>query len=99
MDIRFIKLITGEDVVTAVSEETDDTLTLKNPTKIIATPEGVGMGPIHPFLKTKEVKIRKDHVVYMGETEREVQNAYNSQFGSGIVTAPANALNLVGIDD
>lgn len=99
MNIRFIKLITGEDVIAEVSAETDNALTLKNPTKIIATPEGVGMGPLHPFLNAKEVDVRRDHVVFMGETELEVRNAYNSQFGSGIVTAPANTLNLVGIDD
>ena len=82
-----------------MAEETDDSYKLKNPTKILATPEGVGMGPLHPFLKGREVVIKKTHVVYEGELELEVRNAYNSQFGSGIVTAPASALNLVGLPD
>jgi len=99
MDIRLLKLVTGEDVIANVEEIEGNTWTLKNPTKIMATPEGVGMGPLHPFLKEGTVAIDAKHIVYQGPVETEIQNAYNSQFGSGIVTAPASALNLVGLPE
>jgi hypothetical protein len=99
MDVKFIKLITGEDVIAMVSEETETTYTLKNPTRIMMNNEGIGLGPIHPFLQDTQIIIKKDHVVFQGNTEPEIKNAYNAQFGSGIVTAPASALNLVGLND
>jgi hypothetical protein len=98
MDIRLLKLVSGDDIISAV-EETADTFILHNPTRIVATREGIGLAPMNPFLASKQFEISKSHVVYTGELEDEVRNGYNTQFGSGIVMAPASALRLVGVED
>lgn len=95
MNIKFIRLLTGEDLVAQVTQA-GDSFKLKNPVRIVITPDGLGMGPLCPFSKGKEIEIKTDHIVFIDDPEDEIRNAYNSQFGSGIVTATAGALS--GID-
>lgn len=97
METKFLKFVTDDDVIAQV-EEQETSYKLKNPAKLIITHEGIGLGPLNPFVTSKEIEVKKEHVVYVGEPETEFKNAYNSQFGSGIVTAPASALNIVGVD-
>lgn len=106
MDIKFIRLLTGEDLVAQISEvvveenENSDgkcqSFKLRNPARLIIAPDGLGMGPLCPFSKGKEVEIKAEHIVFIDDPEDEIRNAYNSQFGSGIITASAGALS--GID-
>jgi len=96
MDIKYVKLLTGEDLVSEVVDSSGESFKLKNPVRLIVTQEGLGMGPLTPFSKGVEVEIRKEHVIFVDDPEEEIRNAYNSQFGSGIVTAGAGALH--GID-
>lgn len=89
--IQIARLITGEEVVADVTENEDGTFKFKNPVRIMVTQEGVGMGHISPFAKTKEITIRADHLVWSAEVDDEMRNAYSAQFGSGIVLAQAQA--------
>jgi len=94
MNIKFIKLVSGEDVLSEV-EEKDGEYVLKNPTRIIATREGIGLGPLNPLMKDDKITVRKEHVVYIGEPDDEIRNGYNQQFGSGIVLPPTG-LEIAG---
>ncbi|MHA2428674.1 MAG: hypothetical protein ACXADB_11690, partial [Candidatus Hermodarchaeia archaeon] len=95
---KFIKLVTGEDILSEVEKpEGSPDYVLKNPVRIMPTRDGgIGMGPLNPFAKGEKVVIPSQHVIFEDEPDDEIRNAYNSQFGSGIVTAPASALNIVG---
>jgi len=93
MNIKFIKLVSGEDVLSEL-EEKEDTYVLKNPTRIIATQEGIGLGPLNPLLKGDKITVNKTHVVFIGEPDDEIRNGYSAQFGSGIVLPPTG-LNIV----
>jgi len=95
--IKIVKLITGDEVVANVSKD-KGVFTLKNPTRIMVTQEGVAMMPLCPFTDEDNIKIKESHVLYELEAEIEVKNAYNSKFGSGIVTASANDMRVMDAD-
>jgi hypothetical protein len=94
MNIKFVKLVSGEDVLADV-EVKENEYVLKNPTRLIATREGVGLGPINPLMKEgSALTVGKEHVVYVVEPDEEVRNGFAEQFG-GIVLPPTG-LNIVG---
>lgn len=84
--IKIVKLVTGEELVAEVSESPTE-LSLKNPQKFMLTAEGLASMPLMPLSKDKEYKISLNHVLLMAEPEDDIKNAYNSQYGSGIVVA------------
>lgn len=84
--VHLLKLTTGEDIVSEASNE-GNVWTLKNPARILLTQQGVGMIPFAPFAKGEKIVIREEHVVFHTEVEQEVANAYNAQYGNGIVIA------------
>ena len=92
MAVRYVKLVTGEDVIADVTEvEGQAGFTLRNPAKffISETPSGssLGMMPFAPFCKGREVVVGAEHIICQMELEDEIYNAYNSKFGSGIIMA------------
>lgn len=85
--VHFLKLTTGEEVI-ADTEIGDGVYKLKTPIKIGIAREGLAMMPFSPFLKDETITIRQEHVLFIGEPDDEIRNAYNSKFGSGIVLPP-----------
>lgn len=81
----------GEDVVTDLVNETEDSITIKNP--IVAVPvqtQGqVGFAPWSPLLegRDKEIEVTKRYVVYITEAQSDVVQQYSEMF-SPIATPP-----------
>lgn len=93
--IKINKLVTGEEIIADTTKNDDKTYTFKNPVRVMITHEGVGMGYFCPFSSSKEITIKQEHVVWVAELEDEMKNAYNAQFGNGIVVASsASAIDL-----
>ena len=92
--VNILKLISGDILIGTIEEDGDRTLVVKNPVTIAMTQKGVGLGPFIPFLKSEAIEIKKEHVLCQGELETEVLNAYNSQFGSGIVVPDSGAIKI-----
>jgi len=88
MNVKLVKLVTGEELIAEV-EHKQPVFELKNPIRLILSEKGVGMAPFSPFLDGDPVKIeiKEEHVICTGNVDIEVVNAYNQQFGSGIVLA------------
>lgn len=90
MNIKILKVVTGEELVADVKSDEGDSYVLKNPTQIVHSHEGVGLMNYSIFAKSKEITIAKDHVVWVAEVEEQMYNAYNGQYGNGIVLAGAD---------
>lgn len=86
MDILWLKLITGEDLVANAHEE-EGWFIIDKPVRVVMTPDGAAMVPAPPFAKSTQLKVRSEHIVYVAEPEDELRNAYNAKFGNGIVVA------------
>ena len=98
--IKFLKIITGEDIIADVIEEeigTDPLVTLKNPAMLLMSREGMAMVPYAPFVKGDSVKLATSRIIYEGELDDEILKAYNERFGSGIVVPPTPKLELFGL--
>jgi len=85
MDVKIIRLISGEDIIAEVATSGNTCLELKNPMLIGLTEQGLGTAPLSLVADTKEVSIKREHILFVAPPEEEILNAYKSKFG-GIVT-------------
>lgn len=87
MSIKLIKLVTGEEIVTELSK-VENGYEMSNPARIVLSEEGLGLASVSMFSKeAKKITIDSRHVIWVLDPEDNIANAYNSQFGSGIILA------------
>lgn len=100
MNLKIIKLVTGEDLLADVAENTIATVTFKNPVRIVVVPTkdprtpSVGFAPWGEFSSDKQFTIDKANILYIMAPIQEFINQYNTMFG-GIV-APSSKLIIPG---
>ena len=93
MNVIAIKLMSGEELVGELVEETETSIVFKNPLAVMLqqTPEGdlkVGFVPFAPYLgKNPVLTLGRESLIFMEEVDERMKNQYNSVFG-GIVTPP-----------
>ncbi len=93
MNVKLIRMWSGEDVVADLIEEKEDTIVLTNP--IVAIPNGqgtLGFAPWSPLLKGKDepVEVTKKYVVYITDTQEQVAQQYADMFS--IIQTPNKQL-------
>jgi len=91
MNIKLVKLATGEEIICEYKEE-DDKVILENPVmmEVVPTEEGLSVGMTFPWMMIsgKETfELQKIHIICAVDPVEDLANQYSSQFGSGIVTA------------
>lgn len=95
MNIKLIRLQTGEDLIANVSIDADGDLGLENPCMVYVRPNStntgasVGLTRWLPYAEPKTFTIESRWVVVITEPAQDLKNEYNKAFGSGIVVAPA----------
>jgi len=99
INIKLLKLINGEELVSEIINDDGSTVKIKNPVRIIMMPSkadpktpSVGLAPWAEFSEDKEIVLDKSHILCMMTPIREFINQYNSIFG-GIVL-PSSKLIL-----
>jgi hypothetical protein len=87
-NVTLIKFLGGEEVIAEVLSETDNTLTVKNPVRIVVIPDRmdaktpqVGLAPYLQFSETKELTFNRNLVVTTAVPLTDFLNQYNSLFG------------------
>ena len=90
-DVRVFKLTSGEEVVVEVLENTENTVTIKNPVACVM--QRSEKGPMLGFMPWMQASngpftIQNDKIVTTAEVAEEVKNGYNQIFGAGIVVPP-----------
>ena len=83
MNVKLIRMWSGEDVVCDLLETKDNTIVITNP--IVAIPSGkgqMGFAPWSLILKGKctELEIPRSYVVYISETQDEIVDQYTEMF-------------------
>ena len=91
MSIKALKLVSGEELVVEITEETEASLTFKNPVACVM--QRSEKGPVLGFMPWMQAAdgpftIAKTNLVLSAEVADEVKNGYNSIFGAGIVVPP-----------
>jgi hypothetical protein len=97
MNVKAIKLMSGEEIVGEILAENEDEITIKNPVAVMLsrTQTGdinVGFIPFAPYVgKHPEITFKVNNLIMVSEVDEQMKNQYNSVFG-GIVTPPKQLL-------
>ena len=88
IDVKLIRIVTGEEIIAEVLSETDDTITVQNGLVVLPSAQGVGFAPWATVISKDEPEITmsKKHIVYVVETQEDVSKKYNEMFGSKLIT-------------
>ena len=86
-DTVTIKTTGGDEIVARFVQEDDTSITVQKPLALMATQQGIGLGPfaftIDPDAK---LKLNKSTVVFVSKTESQMSSQYMTST-SGIATA------------
>lgn len=97
MNVKLIRMWSGEDVIADLIDDTSDigeeAIVITNP--IVAVPAGngqMGFAPWSPLLKGKneELKVSKKYVVYIADTQDQIVEQYQDMFS--VIKAPSKKL-------
>lgn len=85
-DVVSIKLVTGEEIIARLEEETDQHVKVSKPLAVTLGPQGLGMIPFM-FLTSKEtITFKQQHVLFMGPSKKDAADQY-MQGTTGIALA------------
>ena len=96
INVKLIRIVTGEEVVAELLSETEETITVQNGLVVLPTNTGVGFAPWATVISKEnpEITMSKRHVVYVAEVQEDVSKKYNEMFGSKLITPNAKKLVL-----
>jgi hypothetical protein len=95
MTIKALKLVSGEELVVEITEETPTELTFKNPVACVM--QRRQEGPVLGFMPWMQAsngpfKVNVDKIVTVADVADEVKSGYNQIFGAGIVVPPKDLI-------
>ena len=95
MNVKVIRLTSGEDIVTSLVEENDDNIVIQD--AIVAVPAGggqLGFAPWAPLLRNdvKELTVSKKFVIYIADVNDELVEQYEEMFS--LIKSPSKKLVL-----
>lgn len=94
MDVRVLKLVTGEEIVGEFVTETAETITVKNTLSLLIQPSQQGVGyafvPWCPMVEGNKT-IRLEKTIFTATATDELNRSYTSMF-SQIMTPPPKQL-------
>jgi hypothetical protein len=96
MNVKLIRMHSGEDVIADLIKEQSEELIINDPIVLVPGRDGtVGFAPWSPVISpsVKELRIRANYVVYVTEPNDDVVRNYNEIF-SPIIT-PSNAGKII----
>jgi len=83
MNVKLLRIITGEEVLAEVLSEDENTVTVQNGLVVLPNANGVGFAPWATVIskEKKEITLSREHLVYVVECDDSVQDKYESIFG------------------
>lgn len=92
MNLRILRLLSGEEIIGNIKSDDANHYTVENPCSLSLSMTQSGkpalnMQPMLLFSEQKIVKINRQHVTFDVSVAIEIQNKYNEIYGSGIVVA------------
>jgi len=93
MNVKLIRMWSGEDVIADLVGDLTDNIVIRNPIVAIPTGNGqMGFAPWSPLLKGKDVdlEVTKKYVVYIAEAQEQIVEQYEEMFS--VIKAPSKKL-------
>ena len=96
MNVKLLRIITGEEVVAELVGETDTTVTVRNGLVVLPSGQSVGFAPWATVIDkdNPDITVSKTHVVYIAELDEGICKKYNEIYGSKLVTPDKKKLIL-----
>jgi len=96
IDVKLLRIVTGEEVVAELVSEDETTITVKNGLVVLPTNTGVGFAPWATVIDkdNPEITVSRNHVVYIVSVQEDVCKKYDQMFGSKLVTPDEKKLIL-----
>ena len=93
MNVKLIRMWSGEDVIADLVGDLVDNIVVRNP--IVAIPAGngqMGFAPWSPLLKEKDVdlEVTKKYIVYIAEAQEQIVEQYEQMFS--VIQKPSKKL-------
>ena len=84
MNVKLLRIITGEEVLAEVLSEDENTVTVQNGLVVLPNANGVGFAPWATVIskENKEITLSREHLVYVVDCDDSVQDKYESAFGT-----------------
>ena len=82
MNVKLLRIVTGEEVVAELLSEDADTITVKNGLVVLPNAQSVGFAPWATVISKQkpEITIDRKFIVYMVECDVDVVEKYESIF-------------------
>jgi hypothetical protein len=93
MNVKLIRMWSGEDVIADLVGDLEDRIVIRNPIVAIPTGNGqMGFAPWSPLLKDKDVdlEITKNYIVYISEAQEQIVEQYEQMFS--LIKSPSKKL-------
>ena len=91
MSIKYLKLVTGEELVTNYKDDGESTVTLNNPLGILMSQSEKGFNiqlvPYGSMAKDETILVNHKNIVFTAEPENKLRNQYESITGQ-VITPP-----------
>ena len=84
MNVKLLRIITGEEVLAEVLSEDASSVTVQNGLVVLPNANGVGFAPWATVIskENKEITLSREHLVYVVDCDDSVQDKYESIFGT-----------------
>ena len=82
MNVKLLRIVTGEEVIAELLSEDENTITVKNGLVVIPNAQGVGFAPWATVISKQkpEITVDRKFIVYMVECDVDVVEKYESLF-------------------
>lgn len=82
MNVKLLRIVTGEEVIVELLSEDKNTITVKNGLVVIPNANGVGFAPWATVINKQkpEITVERKFIVYMVECDDDVVEKYESIF-------------------
>ena len=90
MNIKIIRLISGEELIGGWNEEKN---IITNP--VIMVPiakDQLGFQPWIPYSDEEDVQLKDQHIMTVLTPDKKLQNEYNKVYGSGLILPDAEKI-------
>ena len=94
LEVKLIRIVTGEEIIAELVSQDDDTITVKNGLVVLPNASGVGFAQWATVIDpdNPEVTMKQQHIVYVVDVQEDVSKKYNEMFGSKLVTPASKKL-------
>ena len=94
IDVKLIRIVTGEEIIAELVSQDDDTITVKNGLVVLPNAQGVGFAQWATVISKDEpeITLKKTFVVYVVAVQEDVANKYNEMFGSKVIVPESKKL-------